>query len=349
MVGEAKQKTAGMRTPPHPKAVGEGELRAVRDVLRSILHLPGSLVAAFTSTGAPHVTQEVSARNTLADDAREEIRAKLNAWLAKRGEAIGVFNAAVQTPLGETGTPISAAQLQKVYTAPVNAAGYRGLYLTVAFADTPARSTHELLAALLNQLQLAIEVSNSREELDQIRKSAAAKLLDSDFNRYPELRHHSDAVASLVSAFSQFLDLTPQEVETVTLTALVHDVGLRVLDYERLYTKRDISANELELLRQHVTVGAAMVEPFLGPEIARAVLCHHERVDGSGYPNELSGENIPLPSRIVQICDAFVTITDPTSYHRTMTAEEAVATITRGAGAQFDARLVAKFAEMMKG
>jgi hypothetical protein len=348
VVAEAKQKTAAMRDPIEPRGVGEGQLSAVRDVLRNVLHLPGSLVAAFTSTCAPNVMQEVAARNTLTNDAREELRAKLDAWLAKRGEPIGGFNSMVQTPLGEAGAPISAAELQKIYTAPVNAAGYRGLYLTVAFADTPGRSTHELLAALLNQLQLAIEVSNSRDELEQIRRSAARKLLDADFNRYPELRHHSDEVASLVAAFAQYLDLPPQELETMTLTALVHDVGLRVLDYERLYTKRHISANELELLRQHVTVGAAMVEPFLGPEIARAVLCHHERVDGAGYPNELRGEDIPLASRIVQICDAYVTITDPTSYHRTMTREEAVATMTRGAGAQFDAGLVAKFAEMIQ-
>jgi HD-GYP domain-containing protein (c-di-GMP phosphodiesterase class II) len=349
VIAESKRKTAGLRAAPEPKTVGEGELRAVRDVLRSILHLPGSLVAAFTSTGAPYVIQEISAKNTLSDDAREELRAKLDAWLSKRGESVGVLRPLVQTPMGEAGDPITASQLQKVYTAPVNAAGYRGVYLTVAFGETPSRSTHELMAALLNQLQQALEVSNSRDELEQIRKCAARKLLDSDFNGYPELSHHSDEVASLASALAQYLDLTPQEVETVTLTALVHDVGLRVLDYERLYTKRDISANELELLRQHVTVGAAMVEPFLGQEIARAVLCHHERVDGSGYPNELSGEEIPLSSRIVQICDAYVTITDPTSYHRTMTREDAVATITRGAGAQFDAGLVAKFAEMMKG
>ena len=59
------------------------------------------------------------------------------------------------------------------------------------------------------------------------------------------------------------------------------------------------------ILQEHVQVSAALVEPLLGNEIARAVLCHHERWDGRGYPNGLSGEEIPRLSRIIQICDAY--------------------------------------------
>jgi HD-GYP domain-containing protein (c-di-GMP phosphodiesterase class II) len=313
-----------------------------------MLYLPGSLVAAFTATGPAGGIQEVAAKNSLAEDARNELQAKLQAWLSKRGESAGAIKPVVQTPFGEAGAAISAAQLQKVYTAPVTVSGYRGLYLTVAFSEAPGRSTHELLAALLNQLQLAIEVSNSRDAAELVRSRAAGKLLEPDFTSFPELRRHSDAVAGLAARFAQCLDLSPPDVETVTLTALVHDVGMRVLDYDRLYTKRDVTAEEIAYLRQHVFLSAAMAEPLLGHEIARAVLCHHERVDGHGYPNELQGDDIPLASRILQIVDAYVTITDPTSYHRTETHGEAMSTISRGAGAQFDAALVAKFVEMMR-
>ena len=347
IVAGAKSKASHIALAPQPRSFGEGELRAVRDVLRGMLHLPGSLVAAFTMTGGGEPLQEIAAKNTLADDARLSLEAKLQAWLAKRGEPGGSFRAAVQTPFGEAGAPINASQMQKVYTAPVNAAGHRGLYLTVAFAETPGRSTHDLLAALLYQLQLAIEVANSRDAVEQMRVHVAARLVEPEFTSYPELKKHSEEVAARCAAFAQFLDLMPAEVETVTLTALVHDVGFRLLDYDRLYTKRDITADELALLREHVAVSAAMVEPLLGEEIARAVLCHHERVDGNGYPNELRGDQIPLPSRILQIVDAYATITDPQGYQKTQTHDEAMATIRRGAGAQFDASLVEKFLEMM--
>jgi HD-GYP domain-containing protein (c-di-GMP phosphodiesterase class II) len=78
------------------------------------------------------------------------------------------------------------------------------------------------------------------------------------------------------------------------------------------------------------------------------VLCHHERVDGRGYPNELAGEEIPLLSRIVQICDAFVAMSDAESYQPAQSQEAALGTITREAGGQFDAELSAKFVEMMR-
>ena len=124
--------------------------------------------------------------------------------------------------------------------------------------------------------------------------------------------------------------------------------AMRMLDYERLYRKQGLTDEELQLLREHVLLGAAMVEPVLGHEIARAVLCHHERADGRGYQHELHGDEIPLPSRILQIVDAYLSMTDPHSYHQPESHGEALNAIARGAGAQFDADLAAKFIEMMK-
>ncbi|HEX2059531.1 MAG TPA: HD domain-containing phosphohydrolase, partial [Thermoanaerobaculia bacterium] len=105
---------------------------------------------------------------------------------------------------------------------------------------------------------------------------------------------------------------------------------------------------EMGFLREHPSVGAAIVEPLLGSEVARAVLCHHERADGRGYPNELHGDEIPLLSRVVQLCDAWVAMTDPESYQTPQSPELAQATITRAAGGQFDPELARRFVEMMR-
>ena len=130
---------------------------------------------------------------------------------------------------------------------------------------------------------------------------------------------------------------------------MVHDCGMRLLEYDRLYRKRDVSTEELGVLREHVFVGAAIVEPLLGADIARAVLCHHERVDGRGYPNELHGDDIPYASRVVQICDAWVAMTDPDGYQqRIESPENAMAIITRAAGSQFDAELARKFVDLVR-
>jgi HD-GYP domain-containing protein (c-di-GMP phosphodiesterase class II) len=123
---------------------------------------------------------------------------------------------------------------------------------------------------------------------------------------------------------------------------------MRLLDYERLYLKRDLTSEELAFLREHPTVSAALVDPLLGAELSRAVLCHHERVDGRGYPNQLEGNEIPLLSRVLQICDAWVAMTDPQSYQQPETPEAALATIEHAGGTQFDSDLARRFGEMMR-
>ena len=239
--------------------------------------------------------------------------------------------------------------MQKVFTAPVVAGALRGLYLTAGFAAPPDRNTHELLAAFHGQLQLAIEHSMGRGAVQAVRARAAARLVEPDFSKFPELRRHSEAVAARAEAFAKFLALSPAEVENARLAALVHDCGMRLLDYERLYRKPDVSGDEMSILREHVAVSAVLVEPVLGGELARIVLCHHERVDGRGYPNELHGDEIPLIARIVQICDAWAAMTDPDTYQPVESADNALAIVTRGSGTQFDAELASRFVAMMRG
>ena len=123
---------------------------------------------------------------------------------------------------------------------------------------------------------------------------------------------------------------------------------MRLLDYDRHYRKHALSPEELGFLREHPVVGAAMVEPLLGTDIARVVLCHHERVDGRGYPNELHGDEIPLLSRVLQICDAWVAMTDTDSYQPPESPDRATATLQRVAGEQYDAALVQRFVEMIR-
>jgi len=100
-------------------------------------------------------------------------------------------------------------------------------------------------------------------------------------------------------------------------------------------------------MAEHSIVGAALVEPLLGPEIAQAVLRHHERVDGKGYPSRLSGQQIPFASRVVQICDAWVAMTSAHSYQVSIDPTEAVKRMREGAGSQFDQELVAKFLDSL--
>ena len=348
MLTAARTLAERLRNPPPPAVIGPSEMAAIYDTLRAMLLLPGAIVVAFSATGDSGGAQEIASRGTMTRDALAALQLKLQTWMTKRGETAGTLRTTLHTPLGVTMEPVTPQQMEKVYTATVSAGNFRGLYLTVAFSGAPERDTHELLAAMLNQLQTSIESSTLLATLHDTRIRIAERLVEPEHANFPDLRRHSMSVLELTSTFARSLALTTAEMETVTLTAMVHDCGMRLLDYDRLYRKRDLSHDELVLLREHVTVGASIVEPLLGSEIARAVLCHHERVDGAGYPNELRGEEIPLASRILQICDAFITITDPATYQMPEAPAEALAAIRRGAGAQFDAQLAVRFEEMMR-
>ncbi|HEY6842534.1 MAG TPA: HD domain-containing phosphohydrolase [Thermoanaerobaculia bacterium] len=329
------------------ETLSETELNIVREIMRAVLQIPGAIVAVFSALG-PVGTQDVVARSMIGDDAISLIQTKFNSWLTKRGESAANLRNRVQTPFGTTGPQIREQDVKKVFTAPIVAGNVRNLYLSVAFATDPERSVHELLAAFHQQLQMAIEQSLGRRQALATRLRIAEKVVEPDFNRYPELRRHSNAVVARVDAFTRFLSMTQGEIDTARIVALVHDAGMRLLDYDRLYRKRDLSPDDLNILREHATVGAAVVDPLLGPEIAKAVLCHHERWDGRGYPNGLSGEEIPLMSSIVQVCDAYESMTAVDNYQTPQSHDAAMSVIVRAGGTQFDPDLARRFEEFMR-
>jgi hypothetical protein len=334
--------------PPPPESLTESELAAVRDVLRAILLIPSVAVVSFSAFGHMGGVQEVAAKAVLSEEASAFLQSKLNIWLAKRGESGGHTRLSMQLPFGPGTTSLMAAQMEKVFTAPVLAGSVRSLYLTVAFSSNPDRAAHELLAAMLTQLQAAIEHSINRTALQSLRERASIALLEPDFSKYPELRNHSEIVVERAESLARYLELPPAEIENVRLVARVHDVGMRLLDYDRLYRKADISLDEIHLLREHTTVGAALVEPILGHEIARAVLCHHERWDGTGFPNELHGEEIPRLSRIVQVCDVYESMISTENYKPAQPRQAILAMIAENGGTQFDAAIANRFIEMVR-
>jgi hypothetical protein len=348
MILEARSASNRIALAAAPETLTENELVAVRDVLRAILLIPNVAAVSFTAFGHMGGIQEVAAKSALTDEASAFLQSKLNIWLSKRGEPGGHTRTNVQMPFGTGGAPIMASQLEKVFTATVAAGSLRSLYLTVAFSTSPDRTAHEMLAAMLAQLQASIEYSMNRVSLQLLRERAALALLEPDFTKYPELRRHSDLVVARAESLARHLAMTPAEIDSARLVALVHDAGMRLLDYDRLYRKRDISPEELDILREHTTVGAAIVEPLLGAEIAAAVLFHHERWDGRGYPNGLHGEEIPRLARIVQVCDVYEAMVATENYQPAQPRAVALSLIAQDAGSQFDAEVAHRFVEMMR-
>jgi HD superfamily phosphohydrolase YqeK len=319
------------------RVLSEKDLEAVRILLPAVLAIPGAVMGAFSAIGHVNNPQLIVANVTVSDATVEKLQAHLEAWLKRTNQTRLLMRPQISYPFGPPREPL--VTLGPTFSAPVNVFSVEGLVLTVSFGQPPDAAGQRALKMFLRQLEHAVDLTSNRSERGLI----AERLLEPDFQKYPDLAEHSREVAVIAQRFARALDLPPAQTETVRIAALVHDVGLRLLDYERLYRRSTLTAEELRGLAEHPVVGAALVEPLLGADVAQAVLRHHERVDGKGYPSRLGGQQIPLASRIIQIADAWVAMTSQQTYQTPIPRDQAATRLRESAGTQFDAALVERF------
>lgn len=332
--------------PSGKRILGERDIEVMRLLLPGALAMPGAVLASVSAVGHINNPQGVVAIANVTEDAMEMVHAHLQAWLKRTNQPHLTTRPQLIYPFGVQSVPVSAAGISTILSAPVTQS-IEGLLLTVAFERTAEAQAQRALHIFLKQIEPSVESAIVAGGGRNDRQAIAEKLLEPDFQKYPDLVEHSRQVSVTASRFAAALELSVPQVETIRLAALVHDVGLRLLDYERLYRRPNLTAEEMRGLAEHPIVGAALVEPLLGSEVAQAVLRHHERVDGKGYPSRMNGNAIPLSSRVIQICDAWVTMTSHNSYRAAMSETEAARKLEEGAGSQFDEALVTRFIAAM--
>lgn len=152
---------------------------------------------------------------------------------------------------------------------------------------------------------------------------------------------HAEQVVALASAVTRRMNLDGEEVERIAAAALLHDIGKVAIPDSILNKPGALNDEEWAVMREHSVIGERILRavPGLGP-VARMVRHGHEAWDGSGYPDGLSGDAIPMGSRIVLACDAYDAMTSERPYRSALSSAEAVAELRAGAGRQFDPRVV---------
>jgi diguanylate cyclase (GGDEF)-like protein/putative nucleotidyltransferase with HDIG domain len=160
---------------------------------------------------------------------------------------------------------------------------------------------------------------------------------------------HSQKVSAYAALIAEALEMSGAEVEEVRLGAVLHDIGKVGIPENILNKSGPLNPEEWETMKSHVQFGAKILEPLTPlAHIREMVLHHHEFFDGSGYPNALVGENIPLGARIIAVADAYDTITSDRTYKKGRFAAEALAELERCANAQFDGKIVEVFVRTMR-
>jgi HD-GYP domain-containing protein (c-di-GMP phosphodiesterase class II) len=171
------------------------------------------------------------------------------------------------------------------------------------------------------------------------------KALTSSIDAKDRYTHgHSERVAFIsrwiAERLSEQEQLEEEQIHRVYLAGLLHDIGKIGIAETVLRKKGRLTEQEFDCIRKHPSIGAGILREIKQMrDIVPGVLCHHERIDGTGYPNGLVGEQIPLTGKIVGLADSFDAMTSKRTYRDAMTVEQALTEIEKELGKQFDERL----------
>lgn len=162
--------------------------------------------------------------------------------------------------------------------------------------------------------------------------------------RDPYTAGHSQRVGEYSRQLAVAMKLPQRDVDVIESGALLHDIGKIAIPDAVLFKPAALDANERKIIGTHPVVGAKLLGNIASMEdVVPCVMHHHEKIDGTGYPDHLHGDQIPLGSRIIAVADSFDAMTTDRPYRRAMTSAAALAELTRVAGTQLDERCVLTF------
>ena len=202
----------------------------------------------------------------------------------------------------------------------------------------------KLLTVLASRAAVSIENARLYQDLQDTFKQTIQSFAHALEAKDPYTHGHSDRVAAYSKIIAEGLDMGVQFAEVIRQAALLHDIGKLGMRFEDLNKPQKLTAEEYKMFKQHPVMGRRILEPigFLS-DIVPLVFYHHEKYDGTGYPEGLQGEEIPLGARILAVSDTYDAMTSDRPYRKALPHQVAVAELKRFAGTQFDPMVVGAF------
>jgi putative two-component system response regulator len=200
----------------------------------------------------------------------------------------------------------------------------------------PMRDLQVRVRALLRLRELRREMQTTQASLRELVKRE---------NPSESKTPLDDQVAVTAQAIARLIGLDAEDQEVAYHSGLLHDIGQIGLPEELLTKQGSLTPEEFAQIQQHTILGAEIAGPFRpAPVLAPAIRHHHERWDGTGYPDKLQGPAIPMMARIVSVADGFHALITDRPYRKAFTVAKALEILAQGSGTQWDPRLVAAFA-----
>jgi HD-GYP domain-containing protein (c-di-GMP phosphodiesterase class II) len=207
-----------------------------------------------------------------------------------------------------------------------------------------------LLSGLAHQAKLAIEGAATLESLERTFVSTVEALTNALEAKDAYTSSHARWITDMAVMVGRELDLDPDALKRVELGALFHDIGKIGIPTAILRKPGPLTPEERKVVETHPQLGERILAPIDRlSEVRPIVRACHERWDGDGYPDGLAGEEIPVESRIILVCDAFHAMTTDRPYRGRLPREEACRRLREAAATQFDPRVVAAFLRLAEG
>jgi PAS domain S-box-containing protein/putative nucleotidyltransferase with HDIG domain len=243
------------------------------------------------------------------------------------------------------------AGLKEVISVPLISKGKTFGCLGVFGINMPKHFTAQdldLLESIGQQAAIAIENANLFKDLEQLFINTLKSLATIMDAKSPWTRGHAERVTDYAVAIGKKLGLDEETLQTLKLGGLLHDIG-KIGTYDVVLDKPDrLTREEYEIVKSHPERGAMILEPIKQlKDIVPIVRHHHERIDGTGYPDGLKGDEIPLLARILSVADAYDSITADRPYRKSPRLDYALSELRNNAGTQFDPKVVEALLEVI--
>ncbi len=218
----------------------------------------------------------------------------------------------------------------------------------VAFNQTHGEAFGTVETSLLSSVATILGIHSGNAELYRQQRELFAGVVQAITcaidAKDPYTCGHSDRVARVAVCLAQALGCDAEQLDTIYLSGLLHDVGKIGIDDQVLRKPGKLTAGEYEHIKTHTEIGYKILSDIKQlDEVLPVVLHHHERWDGKGYPQGLAGEAIPFLARIIAVADSFDAMSSDRPYRSGMTDEQLDAILRDGAGTQWDPRVVDMF------
>ncbi|MCP4748723.1 MAG: diguanylate cyclase [Desulfobacteraceae bacterium] len=209
------------------------------------------------------------------------------------------------------------------------------------FSASPDENSREINYSYLKKILKQVLEKTANAALDSLRP--LLNDMGGDF-----FKEHNARVLEYIAMIGSKLDLNPMDIETVQCAAVIHDFT-KILLPKTLYKNKQLTAAEIAQVKEHPLLLADISEQFdLLANEKKVLMHHHERYDGTGYPDGLKGEQIPFCARILAIADAVVAMTSERPYREILSGQQVIDELVNNAGKQFDPKLTMLFLDLIK-